>query len=403
MIDVELILGILETALWTAALKDEKPLSLMLIASVGDGKSEMLRKAYKPPKIKAEWKETKGKDGKTTNRKLQQQVEHIGSVLYTTDTTPYTLYHKWGELLKSGQIKHIVIPDFLSVLTKGKDAMPDTVRFYNSLIEEGILRIESRYSDFITEVPVQIGLITAVSLQDYKERSRTQKWGALGFLSRVLPVSFKYSEDTKKRILHSTFLKEYHNEGKFALAFPDTPVSVELPSVYEEQVLKLANVLKDPSDKTGARRLKQLMAFVMADALKHGRDIVRDEDLERLWQYSRFFNPQCKTIVEDTRVTETASGKLIYTEIGATIGAHQPEAFICGVCQATYSSEDELIEHWVNKHHKARQAIFIHDTKEGVVIDLNPKDGQKVSPPPELEDAIEHMFDKPKAKKGGKA
>jgi len=374
MIDVELILGILETALWTGALKDEKPLSLMLIASVGDGKSEMLRKSYKPPKIKTQWKDMKGKDGKVTKGKLQQ-VEHIGSVLYTTDTTPYTLYHKWGELLKSGQIKHIVIPDFLSVLTKGKEAMPETVRFYNSLIEEGICRIESRYSDFITEIPVQIGLITAVSFQDYQHRSKTQNWGALGFLSRVLPVSFRYSDDTKKRILHSTFLKGYHNEGKFALNLPDHLVSVELPGKYEAQMLKLANALKDPSDKTGARRLKQLMTFVMADALKHGRDIVGDEELARLWQYSEYFNPECKPLAKDTRYEETPSGKLTVSSEKVALGLHRKEEYICGYCDATFASGGALVDHWISKHHEARQGSFVHNTEAGMTIDGNPEGG----------------------------
>ncbi len=294
MIKVEPILDIIETSLWTGIIKDEKPLSVILIAGVGSGKSAILGKSYKAPKIKEEWHNVKGRDGNTSKERTQT-VTQIGTVLYTTDSTPYTLYHKYGDLLRSNKVKHIVIPDFLSILTKNKEAMPDTIRFYNSLIEEGIFRIESRYSDFVTEVPVQVGLITAVSSQDYDIRRKTQNWGAMGFLSRVLPVSYSYTNSTKGQIMHSTFLREYHTEVNFELKFPDKPIYVDLPLKYEKRITKLANSIKDTTDEVGARRQKQLMTFVMGTALKHGRDVVNDEDVDILMGYSRFFNSECET------------------------------------------------------------------------------------------------------------
>jgi hypothetical protein len=60
MIKVKPILDIVETALWTGALANEKPLSILLIASVGNGKSEILRKSYRPPKIIIETEEELG-------------------------------------------------------------------------------------------------------------------------------------------------------------------------------------------------------------------------------------------------------------------------------------------------------------------------------------------------------
>lgn len=301
MLKVEPILDIIETTLWSGKLANEKPLSIMLIASVGDGKSEMLRKAYKAPKITTEWIALLDKNGepivgKDNKPKMvrEQEVEHIGSVLYTTDTTPFVLHHRYGNLLTSGQIKHIVIPDFLSILTKSRDTMPDTIRFYNCLIEEGIIRIESRFSDFIVEKPVQIGLITAVSKQDYDTRSQAQGWGALGFVSRILPVSYSYSLASKKTILTSVFLREYHNETSFKLDLPTQPVDVELPKEFLSAVTNLAYKIKDATDALGARRLKQVMTFLMAIALKNGRDIVKKEDIDKVIEYQKFFNSDCK-------------------------------------------------------------------------------------------------------------
>lgn len=293
MINVEPVLDIIETTLWTGALAKEKPLSVILIAGVGEGKTEMLMKAYKAPKITSKFADVRDSTGKIVRQKVET-VTQIGSVLVTGDVTPYTLYHKYGDLLKSNQIKHIVIPDFLSILTKNKEAMPDTVRFYNALIEEGICRIESKYADFVTEMPVQIGLLTAISAQDYEVRSKSQNWGALGFLSRVLPVSFHYSDGTKDKIRRATFLREYHNEVKFELNLPKPPVYVEIPIEFQELVVRMANELKDPTDAVGARREKQLMTFIMACALKDSREIVNQGDIDKLIAYSQFFNTECK-------------------------------------------------------------------------------------------------------------
>lgn len=293
MIGLDPILDILEIGFWTGVLADEKPLSIILIAKVGDGKSEALKKSYKAPEIKETWREQRTKDGGT--KKVRTQiVKQIGSVLYTVDTTPFILYSKYGEYLKSGQIKHIVIPDFLSILTKSKEAMPDTIRFYNSLIEEGICRIESRYSDFVTTMPVQIGLITAVSYEDYVQRSKSQNWGAMGFLSRVLQVSWKYKENTKSKIRHFTFLREYHKEKPFDLNFPAQPISIDLPEKYEKTIEQVVLKVKDPTDDTGARRQKQVQSFLMGRAARAGRTKVDDSDIHTMLDYSKFFNPECK-------------------------------------------------------------------------------------------------------------
>jgi hypothetical protein len=296
MIKLEPVLDIVESTVWTGVIDGEKPLSVMLIASVGSGKSEILRKTYKPPKITEVWKDKTDRDGNKRKEK-EVNVHHIGSVLYTTDTTPYTLYHRYGDLLKSGQIKHIVIPDFLTILTKSIDVMPATVGFYNSLIEEGICRIESKHSDFITDIPVRIGLITAVSHQDYTERSRKQNWGAMGFLSRVLPVSFRYSDNTKNEILTSIFLRQYRDEKDFDLKLPSSPIAVEMPTQFLDSVKAFSFVLRDQSDEVGARRLKQIMSLMMGNALKNGRDIVTQEDVDKILGYEKFFSNECRAIL----------------------------------------------------------------------------------------------------------
>lgn len=297
MIAVDKILDIVKTTIYSGSLKNEKPLSVILIASVGGGKSEILRKTYTPPKVTPFMVEVD--DKKNKGKKYSEErnhVEQIGSVFYTTDSTPYTLYSRYSKLLRSGQIKHIVIPDLLSILTKSKDVMPDTIRFYNCLIEEGIYRIESKNSNFVVETPVQIGLISAVSQQDFAVRSQTQAWGALGFLSRVLPVSWSYLPSTGTQILDSIFRHEYHHEEPFNLTLPG-PTLVTIDEKYMPDIEAMALELKDDSDDLGARRMKQLMTFLMSTALMNKRDYVTDYDFDKLIEYKIFFNDKCTALL----------------------------------------------------------------------------------------------------------
>ena len=110
MIGVDEILDILKITVYSGALKSEKPLSTSLISSVGGGKTTMAKKAASATTVR---KATVGK-GKTQRVVDVRKID--GSVLYTTTCTPYALYTRYGQELKSGQIKHIIVPDFLSIL-----------------------------------------------------------------------------------------------------------------------------------------------------------------------------------------------------------------------------------------------------------------------------------------------
>jgi hypothetical protein len=289
MIGLDEIQDIVQIAVYSGALKDELPLSVGLIANPGTGKSSVVGKTYKqPPPPKA----VNIGSGKTKKTIYIRQVS--GSVLYTTNTTPYYLYTRFGDILRSGQIKHIAMPDFLNILNQPKYVLSQHVTFYNNLIEEGILSIESRDGQFVAEVPVKVGLITAIAKTDYDNRK--DDWVACGFTSRIVPISFKYSDATGKKIRDSVKVKDYLNEKNFEITLPPE-TAISLPLHFADIIEEVALRTKDTNDETGARRQKQLQVFCMANALKDGRDEVGMEDIEKLLSYEKYFNWECKATI----------------------------------------------------------------------------------------------------------
>ncbi len=285
MIALDDIEDIVQITVYSGALKDENPLSVSLIGGYGTGKSSVIKKTYKkPPDPKA----VKVGRGKTQKIIYIRQVS--GSVLYTTNSTPYIIYTRFADVLKSGQVKHIAMPDFLNVLNQPKYVLASHLTFYNSLIEEGILSIESRDGQFVAEMPVRIGLITAIAKRDFI--TKHDIWSGIGFLTRVLPVSYHYSNNTQQKIRNSAKEKQYLTEKNFEITLPPE-TEIELPLHFADAIEQVALKTKDPYDETGVRRQKQLQVFCMANALKNKRKSVDLEDIQKLYKYERYFNYDC--------------------------------------------------------------------------------------------------------------
>jgi histone H3/H4 len=169
--------------------------------------------------------------------------------------------------------------------------MKTVIGFYNSLIEEGIISIESRDGAFVAELPVRIGLMTGVARQDYYKRQ--DEIAATGFSSRALKVSWSYSDGTKKRIKDSASAREYlRDTTRYEISLPP-PTPVNLFRKWASIIQEVAERVRDPADDLGVRAQKQLQRFLMGNALMNGRVTVDAEDIKKLRKYEKYFNDKC--------------------------------------------------------------------------------------------------------------
>jgi hypothetical protein len=254
------VIEILKRVVASAYVKnpDAYPLSCMLCAPVGAGKTTALKRIWG------------------------------NGMLGLSDITPYGLCKLLPEI-KAKQIHHIIIFDLVQPMSRSRSIVNPLIGFLNSLIEEGIFRISTA---FITiEEPIRLGLITSTTRRELFDKRRG--WLSIGFISRMLPVSWRFAEPDVVQILvalasgqieeikpEEIRLRARRVEGNPQVALKLIP--------YAQLIDKSASL--GEHETYPFRRQKQLMIFLMANALLRGAAKVEERDFEDFLELSKWIN-----------------------------------------------------------------------------------------------------------------
>ena len=275
MIGINTILGLLELVVLTGYIRGKQPVSGLVTAPPEAGKTSMVMK-FAP---------------------------NAGLVVLT-DCTAYGIMRDYGESITQGRVKHLVIPDLIKPMSRGRDTVHSLVAFLNALIEEGIGSI-STYAERVgvqnqenaaqNRLPIRCGLITTMAqgiLLDGRHH-----WARMGFMSRMLPISYTYNASTQLDIHRSIANREYLSDTPIQLDLPPENVEIRLQSPQTDELITLASGLSsiiastnNPERVYGFRLQRHLQRLTMASALKHGRDIVNQEDVDYLRSLSGCIN-----------------------------------------------------------------------------------------------------------------
>jgi hypothetical protein len=220
----------------------------------------------------------KVESGKTS---LLDQFSCNNGIFYATNLTEYGLLHHHREELLRGEFKHIMIPDFIKTMNQKRDTVNTLITFLNSYIEEGVSNISSYAYDLKLENPIHGGLLTTIAIQDFN-RMRKQL-AAVGFLSRIIVLSYSYSQDHIQQIFRD-ISNSVGSWSKIQLDFPEEPQSVSISN-------DLAATMELPAQQIGARYQsfgfrahKNFLALAKAAALADKRDTVSKIDVARILQ-----------------------------------------------------------------------------------------------------------------------
>jgi len=148
--------------------RDTAPLSLILIANPEHNKTSILK-----------------------------EFENSKSVMYTTDLSPKPLIEFLKKAAKEHYF-HLIVPDFIKVVLHNKITAGSTVTTLNGMIEEGIQNNMYYGQEIRLDTNVKCGLITGITPELFKQQFKA--WSEMGFLSRLLPVSYQYSDETRHKI-----------------------------------------------------------------------------------------------------------------------------------------------------------------------------------------------------------
>jgi len=275
MIGINTILGLLELVVLTGHIRGERPVSVLITAPVEGGKTTMVMKF----------------------------VPNEGLVVLT-DCTAFGIMRDYGQSIAQGRVKHLVIPDLIRPMSRGRDTVHSLVAFLNALIEEGVVSI-STYAERVgvqnqenagqNRLPVKCGLITTMAqgiLLDGRHH-----WVRMGFMSRLLPISYTYNAGTQLEIHRAIANREYLSDTPIRLNLPREDAEIRLQSPQTDNLITLASGLNsiiastnNPERVYGFRLQRHLQALAMASALKHGRDVVTQEDVDYLRSLSGCIN-----------------------------------------------------------------------------------------------------------------
>jgi hypothetical protein len=274
MIGVDNIISLLELVVLTGYIKGEQPVSVLVTAPVEAGKTELVDK-------------------------FGQNKDCV----ILTDATAYGIMRDYGQAILDGKIKFLIIPDLIKPMSRGKDTVHSLIAFFNALVEEGVLRI-STYAEKVgvpsfgaeidLPIPVKCGLIATMAkgvLLDGRHH-----WARMGFMSRMLPISYDYTVNTQIEIHRSIARREYIDDTLINLELPteDVEVKLELPQSNDLVVLtaSLVSVFSknSPEKIYGFRLQKHLQRLAMASALKEGRDTVVQADVDYIRSLSGCIN-----------------------------------------------------------------------------------------------------------------
>lgn len=223
--------------------------------------------------------------GKTEELKHAIQLDGI---LYPTDMTAFGILNTYAQDLVSKKIRHILIPDLITPLSKRWETTASFIAFLNGLIEEGIVEIRTYAMSKKFQQPIKCGIVACVTPN--KLNDKRHKWMDMGFMSRLLPVSWSYSKSVRLEILDFITERKYREDKHWIYKFPDLDIEVNLTPKLAKKLLPLTTIFTQAQQTYGFRHQKHLQRLAMASALAEGRDIVKQGDIDKVFNLSKFLN-----------------------------------------------------------------------------------------------------------------
>lgn len=257
MINTEIIEHAIRIALYSALLNKENPISILLVAPPEHGKSEILKK-----------------------------FAFVNTVKIMSDFNTF-MFADFANEFQVGQKSTIIIPDFLRIVKKKHSTQSNCLTIINSITEEGWIG-KLPLGQMINK-PIKANLLTALTRDELIDKRH--KWAKIGFLSRFVPLSFSYNNETIQQI------REYIKDRVYKTDEPQnfeidlkSKIDVVLPKKLAEELEFIAKSISFKDNFTGFRLQRQLQVLAMANAISNKRNVVNEDDINIVKEISLYIN-----------------------------------------------------------------------------------------------------------------
>lgn len=257
MINTEVIEHIIKIAIYTTMLKRENPVSIILVAPVEHGKTEILKK-----------------------------FAFINSVKIISDFNTF-IFADFATEYQMNQKKTIIIPDFLRIVKKKSSTANNSLTIINAITEEGWMgKLPMGQS---IDRPIKANVITAITKDEMGDKRH--KWVKIGFLSRFIPISFSYNEATKQQIREYIKDRIYKLDDMQDFEIEEKEkIDIALPKKLANEIEFIAKSIAIRNNLTGFRLQRQLQVLAMGNALSNKRNVVNEDDIKMIKEISLFIN-----------------------------------------------------------------------------------------------------------------
>lgn len=267
MVDMEKLSALektIEVCLLSTYLKNEKPISLMIVAKPESGKTQTMK-----------------------------QFRNNSGICYLTDVTAHGIQQNLLPKISTNEIRTLMIADFLTPISKSTKTRKSFIAFINNLIEEGVAKIQTYAMSWDKEVNCNI--ITAVT--DQELRDSRHDWAKMGFLSRFLVFSYQYPMSTVNQIFRHFASQKHLIIKERKLKIPKDKIEVKLPEEIAQKLIPFSATLGQQQQLYGFRTQINFQTFLKALALSYGRTLVNNDDLKEFESLANYFNLNYNVIV----------------------------------------------------------------------------------------------------------
>lgn len=236
-----------------------KPISALLIAKAGLGKTLKLEKLRKFP-----------------------------FVYYTVDITPKKVLD-FLDRVDKGEKKFLVIPDYIATLGHSRKTVDLFRSLMRSVIEEGLTDIDAYGLERHYTKKVRCGLISGITPEYFSQNSRI--WKNDGFLSRFIPFSYSHTPITIEKVLERIRTNMGENQ-KFELKVKTK--GVKEPFVNDDMDIRIKNIMYESGlvaqGEAPYRAYIQISTLAKASAVLRDSKKVEIEDMDLVRALSQFIN-----------------------------------------------------------------------------------------------------------------
>jgi len=239
----------------------------------------------------------------TYKTKTLQRFFTMRGMIVETDLTYMGLIQHVLPKIEAGIVKTIIIPDMVKTIMKKQATTQNFIGILNSLIEEGVFDICLRDTkDF---KGARANLITSMTPTLLFQNKLL--WNRMGFLTRLLPFSYSYTETKSEAILRAIEKGQVLEPEPMKLDLPEFKVNVELSESIAKELRPFVERLteterarirnkKNPEESKltekayGFRHQHQFQSLLRANALSRGDTEVRDIDLKEVFRIGKWIN-----------------------------------------------------------------------------------------------------------------